>query len=125
MSVKSVHATAKIENDVIAVDGVDFYGRGIGQCRRFLVFERVFDADNGAIGDGENLRTISCVRVNVRRVSVDEFSVLVELHPVNRETLGTVEAAVAGDAARAVNADFATTVDRDPAWTAERRTDVR
>ena len=63
------------------------------------------NADDSAVGHGENLCAVTDVAVNVGRIAVDELSVLVELQPINRKTLGKVDAAVAGDTAGAVHAD--------------------
>ena len=120
MRVERVYAATQIEHDVVSIDIRDVDRFWIGQAAGLLIFEWVVDADDSAIGDRKNLRAITDVAMNIGRVAVDELSVLVELHPVNREPLGKIKATVAGDAAGAVHTDGAATVESYPPGAGQR-----
>ena len=120
--VERVVARAEVEDHVVPIYRTHGDGVGVGQLPRHLVVELVQRVDHGGVVNGNHVRAVGRVVLRLRGVAVDEASLVVETHPVDRVALGIEEPSVdAQDGAPVQNGGRAAPVRCDPGPTLQRR----
>ena len=94
MRVERVEAVAKIDDDVVAADGVESNGYRAGRGTGNVFRDAVFNLGNDAVGDRERLLAIAAIALVVFRIARIAAAVRTYLEPVDGKALRNTRSSV-------------------------------